>query len=176
MRLFIAIPLPPEARKAALEAQKTLLSHVTEAGAPVPEENFHITLHFIGESQDMLGAAAALRQAAGGIRAFALTTEQIRFFSHGKTSTAYLALNGEGMAELSRLYEALEGALLSNGFPKGRKKLTPHITLLRGLPAPIEGLAAPVPTAFTATELVLFESRSIRGRMVYTPLHRETLL
>jgi 2'-5' RNA ligase len=58
---------------------------------------------------------------------------------------------------------------------KNRGRLTPHITLGRGIEGD-EGFALPPQkAAFTANTVSLYESRSERGIMKYTPLHTERL-
>ena len=175
MRLFIAIPLPREARREALMAQKRLLEHV-EGARPVPPENFHITLHFIGESGDLAGAAAACREAVRGVRPFGLKLLGYGWFEKGSVATSLLEIGGN-LQELALLHETLESALENNGFPRGRGRLTPHVTLARSIRhRPEQDALGELPhTAFTADRIVLYESRNVEGRMVYTPLHTQRL-
>ena len=77
--------------------------------------------------------------------------------------------------ELNRLYETLESALWERGFSKNRGRLTPHITLGRKIEGDDGFVLPPQKAAFTANSLVLYESTSERGQMVYTPVHREKL-
>ncbi len=175
MRLFIAIPLPPDVRRELSAAQQRLMG-VCPEGRFVPSENFHITLHFIGESADMAGAALACDEAVRGIHPFVLRLSDYGSFARGRARTGYIGLSGD-MDELYRLHETLTAALRAHGFACEQKRLTPHITLARELTHgssvpemefPITGSGA----AFTASQLVLFESRNVRGRMVYSPLHK----
>lgn len=175
MRLFIAIPLPPDVRRELADAQQRLMG-VCPQGRFVPGENFHITMHFIGESTDMAGAALVCDEAVRGIRPFVLRLSDYGSFARGKARTGYIGLSGD-MDELYRLHDTLTAALRAHGFACEQKRLTPHITLARELShgprvpemeAPITGPGA----AFTASQLVLFESRNVKGRMVYSPLHK----
>ncbi|MDR1712975.1 MAG: hypothetical protein LBR39_02315, partial [Coriobacteriales bacterium] len=50
MRLFIAIDLPTDVKQELAETARSLGRQATSARL-VPEENFHLTLVFIGESQ-----------------------------------------------------------------------------------------------------------------------------
>ena len=54
MRLFIAIELPRSFKQELARVQKEV-KQVSCGGRVVPQENFHITLHFIGESNDLAG-------------------------------------------------------------------------------------------------------------------------
>ncbi|MEL7603223.1 MAG: RNA 2',3'-cyclic phosphodiesterase [Bacillota bacterium] len=109
MRLFIAIPLPPDVRRELSAAQQRLMG-VCPEGRFVPSENFHITLHFIGESADMAGAALACDEAVRGIRPFVLRLSDYGSFARGRARTGYIGLSGD-MDELYRLHETLTAAL-----------------------------------------------------------------
>ncbi len=171
MRLFIAIPLPPDLRRAALEAQRRLRASGA-AGRFVPDENFHITLHFIGESERLADITEAMRLAARDIRPFVLRLTDYGAFSHGGGRTAFISAACDG-DELDRLYESLEYALSERGFSRNRSRLTPHITLGRNVSGDegfsFDGRRA----AFRAGEIVLYESSRTREGMRYTALHRE---
>lgn len=55
MRLFIAVELPKAVRNEVGAALKEL-KMLSSGGRFVQENNLHITLHFIGESNDLAGA------------------------------------------------------------------------------------------------------------------------
>ena len=145
-------------------------------GRFVPQENFHITLHFIGESDDLAGAAAAMGEAVRGIRTFTLHLGKYGCFEKKDGRTAYVEVKGE-LDELDRLYESLQAALYDNGFSRERKRFKPHITLGRSVEldelaqGELERLS---PNAsMTVQGITLFESVRENGRVVYRPLHRE---
>lgn len=173
MRLFIAIPVPPDVRRAAAAAQDALRNAGAE-GRFVPEDNFHVTLHFLGETDALSDAAAAVRTAVRDIRPFVLRVNGLGGFGGGSGRTAYLALRCD-TGEMNALYESLESALWENGFSRSRSRLVPHITLgrnvLGGEGADVSGQTA----AFTVGSVVLYESRNERGRMIYSTVHTERL-
>lgn len=175
MRLFIAIPLPKSFRKEVLYVQRELKERST-AGRFVPGDNFHITLHFIGESDDLSGAAAAMHEAVRGIRPFNLHLAGFDCFEKGSARTAVLRVDGE-LDELNALYESLESALFDQGFCREHKRYVPHITLARNAEfdaAAEEQLRALRPNAsLLAQSLTMFESRREQGRMCYYPVHTE---
>ena len=70
MRLFIAVELPKAVRNEVGAALKEL-KMLSSGGRFVQENNLHITLHFIGESNDLAGAVKAMQSAVRGIRPFA---------------------------------------------------------------------------------------------------------
>ncbi|MDL2258442.1 RNA 2',3'-cyclic phosphodiesterase [Eubacteriales bacterium OttesenSCG-928-K08] len=182
MRLFIAIPIPPDVRRALVDAQAQL-RQIASGGRYVPQNNFHATLHFIGESSSIVEASSAMEQAVRGIRPFLFRLESFGRFYRGEQYTAYISLGGD-LLELYRLHETLVGALADFGFStRGAKRLTPHVTLARGLTAAAGEdtfsslvLSAGAGRAFTANQVVLYESRNVNGSMVYTPIHKCMLI
>ena len=173
MRLFIAIPLPTDVRRAAAAAQADLIVRGAK-GRFVPRGNFHITLHFIGESDDLAGAVTAIREACRDIRPFVLRLREYGGFGGKNGRTGYLGVTCD-TGELDRLYESLESALWEQGFQRNRGRLSPHVTLGRNVTEDESFLSPLGNVAFTADSVVLYESRNEGGRMRYAPLHREKL-
>lgn len=172
MRLFIAVPLPKHVQRTVFAVEESLRQEST-AGRFVPEGNHHITVRFLGESDALADIAAAMHDAVRDAKPFLLRLGAVDYFTHSGTKTCVLQVNGE-TDEFFRIHAALEEELLDRGFVRGRGKPSPHITLARAI-AHREGLRLFVPNeSFRANSIVLFESRSERGRMVYTPLHTET--
>lgn len=175
MRLFIAIPLPKSFKREVQAIQEELRA-VSSAGRFVPVDNFHITLHFIGESGDICGAAQAMAEAARGIRPFPLHLAGYDSFRRGESATALLRLAG-GLAELNALYESLQSALFDQGFSREHRRFIPHITLGRNVICTPEGegrlRARPMTASLLADRFTLFESRREKGGMAYLPLHTE---
>ncbi len=176
MRLFIAIELPASFKGEVARIQKEV-KQLSTGGRFVPTENFHVTLHFIGDSQDLVGATDAMAEAVRGIRPFELHLGKYMSLEKGSRGcTAVLRVLGE-IEELRAMYESLESALSDRGFSRERKQFTPHITLGRSVElddmtaAELERLS---PNAsMQVRSITLFESRREGSRMVYTPLHRE---
>lgn len=175
MRLFIAIDLPRSFKAEVSRIQKEV-KQLSCGGRFVPNGNFHITLHFIGESNDLNGAVTAIKEAARGIRPFTLHLGKYDCFEKGDKKTSVLQVKGE-LNELNALYESLQSALYDNGFSRERKRFVPHITLGRNVEHDelVTGeLKALSPNAsMTVMGLTLFESRKEEGKQVYYPLHTE---
>lgn len=177
MRLFIGIELPKKMRSELSGALKELKIR-SSGGRYVPEDNMHITLHFIGESNDLNGAAESMRQAVRGIHPFELHPVCYDFFEKGVKKTSFVSVGGN-LKELGILHEALEIALSDNGFSREYKKFVPHITLGRAVEhdeitgAEMKGFE--FTSSMTVSEIVLYESRRENGKLCYIPLHREKL-
>lgn len=174
MRLFVAIELPKSFRAEAARLGAALRAESRE-GRFVPQQNYHITLHFIGESQNLAGAAAAMEEAVRGIRPFGLHLGHMDSFPRNEGHTAYLQVLGE-LSELNALYESLQSALAERGFPRPQKRFTPHVTLGRGIVLPEEALerlrSEPVNASMQVPGIALFESRRQESGVTYLPLHR----
>lgn len=174
MRLFFAIPLPPDILR-IVSGARAKLEQFGARGRFVSRENYHITLHFLGETDALVDATDALRAAVRDIRPFVVRLQEYGSFKTEGSHTAFVRVSCDS-GELDRLYESLESALWERGFSKNRGKLTPHITLGRKIEGD-EGFALPPQkAAFTANTVALYESRSQHGQMIYTPLHREMLV
>ena len=177
MRLFIAIEISNDMRRELTGILKAARERSC-GGRFVPAENFHVTLHFIGESDDLAGAASAMREACRDIRPFTLSLGKYGFFDKisGGSRTALVEVEGD-MKELYVLRESLESALSDNGFTRDHRRFKPHITLGRNVEQDelvIEELKAmELNASMTVTGITLFESTRVNGRMVYSPLHRE---
>lgn len=171
MRLFIAIPIPPDIRRAVADTAEKLRAYGAN-GRFVPPRNYHVTMHFIGESNALVDAVEAMRLAARDTRPFLLRLTDYGTFSGKKEhGTGYVGLCGE-TGELNALYESLEAQLWERGFVRGRSSLTPHITVARSVSGD-EGFTCPRNEAFRAQELVLYESIQDGDNIIYTALHRE---
>ncbi len=177
MRLFIAIELPKKVRSELSRALRELRSR-SSGGRFSPEDNLHITLHFIGESDDLLGAVNAVKAACNGIRPFNLKPEGYAFFEKGDKKTSFITVGGD-TDELMMLREKLESALSDQGFARDYHKFIPHITLGRNVEhdelVSMEMSEISFNSSFTVAALTLFESVREKGKMVYNPLHREKL-
>lgn len=173
MRLFIAIPLPTDVRRAVCAVQARLMESGAQ-GRFVPRENFHITLHFIGESNALSDAVDAMREAVRDIRPFVLRLGPYGGFGGERGKTAFLSVTGD-LDELNRLYETLESALWDRGFSKNRGRLTPHITLGRNVTGDEDFAALAQKAAFTVPSVVLYQSERLGGAMRYTPIHTEPI-
>lgn len=177
MRLFIAIELPKTMKKELSAALRELKAR-SSGGRFVPEENMHITLHFIGESNDLVGAVKAMKEACCGIRPFELHPEKYGFFEKGDKGrkTSFISVGGK-LEELSVLREMLESALSDNGFSRDYHRFIPHITLGRNVEhdelVSMELGELSFKTGMTVSSITLFESRREGRKMVYNPLHRE---
>ena len=162
-RLFFGLSLPKEARR-ALRAAAEGLRYVK--GALCPTANYHLTLIFLGMTDNEL-IPRLLNRARGALDApLTLSLDgTIGTFKGGSVVWA-------GLQPSAALYEArarLVNSLRTMGWPDLEDEFTPHITLGRGMRLSEEppGVA---PVTFTVDRVTLFESRREDGELRYVPL------
>ena len=160
MRLFIAIPLSPQGRAALVQAQ-TALRKQGASGNFTRSENLHLTLAFLGETEDTVGALAAMAESCRGVPFPMVLSGTGRF---GDLWWAGI----EPSPRLKQLAESLQSALRRRGFSVEKRPFRPHITLVRQLTAPRPPVLTVPPTAITVEKISLMESRRMAGRLVYT--------
>ncbi len=144
-RLFIAIPMPPEA-VALIEDLVGTLSTEDWPVRWVAPDTAHITLHFLGDTEPE--RAELLRLALGPTIAehptFTLQTSELGAFpNEDRPRVIWLGLRGQ-TRELSRLHRDLADQLTELEFPVEERRLTPHITLGRLRLPPSPELAASI--------------------------------
>ncbi|MBR6594694.1 MAG: RNA 2',3'-cyclic phosphodiesterase [Clostridia bacterium] len=121
MRLFVAIELDDRTRAAVAAAGRSL--RFFGDGSFCPEDSYHITLAFIGESDRAQDIAAAMESVMHG--GFSLSLGDVGHFG----STYYVAL--QESTALNAVQGSLCAELRKRGFKLDSKPFTPHVTLVR---------------------------------------------
>ncbi|MBV9825753.1 MAG: RNA 2',3'-cyclic phosphodiesterase [Alphaproteobacteria bacterium] len=124
LRLFVGIEFPPE-----LKLRLSLLCGGVPGAKWVDPGNFHLTLRFIGEvSEDIAGDIdeALLRVR---VPRFALRLAGTGVFGGNRPHALWIG--AERDAELVRLRDKIEQALLRAGLEPEPRKFAPHVTLAR---------------------------------------------
>lgn len=122
LRLFAALPVPPEVSRALLNLQKDL-----PGASWRPEENFHITLCFFGELSH--ASARDLDDLLGEIEAPVLdiALDGAGWFGRREPTAVWARVRESD--ELRGLASACERAARRLGVPLERRPFTPHVTL-----------------------------------------------
>jgi 2'-5' RNA ligase len=125
LRLFVGIGFPPE-----LKLRLSLLSSGIPGAKWVDPGNFHLTLRFIGETDE--GVAADIDDALARLRShrFALQLAGTGVFG-GADKPRSLWVGVERSPELVALRDKIEQALVRVGLPPEPRKFSPHVTLAR---------------------------------------------
>jgi 2'-5' RNA ligase len=124
IRAFVGIALPDEIVRALAVAQAGL-----PAGRPVPPENFHLTVAFLGEYPKPVLEDVHL--ALDGLRnpTFELTLSGVGLFGGDRPRVLYAGIETQPL--LSRLREKVLQAARGAGLRLDRERYSPHVTLAR---------------------------------------------
>lgn len=137
-------------------------------GRPVPADNYHITLAFLGSVPD--SALEAVREAARRIQPPALSLELNRIAHWPRSRIAWLGPE-ECPTELNRLVDELWAQLKSLGFEPDLRTYRPHVSLCRKAGRSVHR-HLPRPVQWETRDFVLVESRTDPAGSVYTILER----
>ncbi len=170
LRLFVALALPD-----TLRFELAALARGIPGARWVPEDNYHLTLRFIGPVEHW--RAQEVDEALAGIRArpFDLSLAGLGTFERQGRVQA-LWVGAARTDALSALQAKVENALCRSGFEPERRRFAPHVTLARtegAEPVRVAGFmqahnlfrAAPV----RVESFTLFSSHLGRQCASYTP-------
>lgn len=128
-RIFVAIPLPPQAAADVARVFPPL-----PGLRPVATELLHVTLAFVGQvaEERVADVIAAAEAGARGSSAFAIGLEAIgRFPQHGPPTVIWAGAAGPAADAIVRLGGAVRAQLLRWGVPFDPKPLRAHVTVAR---------------------------------------------
>lgn len=162
-RLFIALELNDSVK----EKIRKLVNQLQEEGCTgkwVSEENYHITLAFIGDSDEAEKIENALSKVH--MESFEFTIDgTLRFHQ-------ILALKIDS-EKLSTLAEQVRDSLRQSGISFDQKRFKAHITLARKFRGPEDLIA--FSETLQARKFALFKSEFTEGKRIYTPLYLQEL-
>ena len=176
MRLFIAIGLPRRIREGLIRDNARIRS-LCSRGSFTREENLHLTLSFLGETEsERLGAVKAAMDAVTS-PPLSLTVGEAGMFASRDGAVVWRSVDGPGLAELRR---SLSDELEVRGFRQEKRRFVPHLTVARRVVifrgADLHALTQDLtPAGFIAGEITLFLSEQENGIRKYTPLYRKAL-
>jgi len=178
-RLFFAL-WPDETMRQAM-AQPTRKAARASGGRPVPADNLHVTLAFLGSvperrlprlAEIARAAAEAAGEAPGGKLAgggspgdaLELIFDRLEYW---RAAHLLCALPSEPPSAAATLARALQDLLAADGFATDLKPFRPHVTLVRKVARP--GPAGNMhPVLWRFTELALVESRTLPEGALYS--------
>jgi 2'-5' RNA ligase len=176
-RLFAGIALPEK-----LRTRVALLKGGIPGARWVPEENYHITLSFIGNVDEEVAERAD--EALSTVRAerFSLKLAGAGNFADGDRPRV-LWLGVEQSDALMRLQEKAQNALIAARVPVEARKYAPHVTLARLKDPDMPKLAAFLQAhgsieapPFEVGGFILYQSHQTKNGSVYEPLREYPLL
>lgn len=178
IRAFVAIGLPETVCDDLVRLQAML-----PVPRPVPRENLHLTLVFLGDVEDPM--LEKIHHALDALRAepFPLTVEGVGLFGGGRPRLVHAGVSES--APLRHLQSRVARAARNVGATVERRRFTPHVTLAYTDPARIDrprlerAVAASAgfrAGPFPVTSFALFRSDLGQGPARHTELARYKLL
>lgn len=170
LRLFVALDLPD-----AVRHDLATIAHGIPGARWVPEENYHLTLRFIGAIEHW--QAHDVDEALAGIRArpFELALGGLGTFERqGRVQALWVGVQRN--EALALLQSKVENALRRVGLESERRRFAPHVTLARTEAAEPAKIAAYMQRhnlfrspAVRVDSFTLFSSHLGRECATYTP-------
>jgi len=153
-RLFFALPCAPAQGKALSRWRSELR---LRSGRPVPTENFHLTLMFLGTAG--VSQLPAILEAAARLRPLErLEPLVLDRLERWRRSQALVLTAEQPPAALLRWVYQLQEAMLPLGFLVDPREFRPHLTLLRDFRAEVPEASQAPDFRWNAREFVLYES------------------
>jgi 2'-5' RNA ligase len=180
VRLFIAIETPQAVRKWLSAVQRSLSAE--ETASPyrwVGEDNFHITLQFLGETPELRISELerVMQKACAKSAPLRLEPGSYGFFPRASRPRVFWIGIKDERGQASRLQTTLTAELSSGGFPVDTRAFHPHITLAyvrkstTRRPPPsafrLTGTSPENVPRFTANRILLVQSTLSPGGSVY---------
>jgi len=176
-RLFIGIGLP-EIYRQSLKAMIESLSELTDTSVNWSRPgNWHLTLKFLGETDETRIPAIRTALAAVDFSAFPMRAGGAGAFPDTKRPKVLWLGLAEGGEQAAALVQSIEDELAAIGIPREKKPFRPHLTLGRvRRPAPgdwppvLDMAAAHQWPPFTVIHFTLWQSTLTSKGAIHTPL------
>ncbi|MEA4895860.1 MAG: RNA 2',3'-cyclic phosphodiesterase [Oscillospiraceae bacterium] len=166
MRLFIAVNFSKEVKDALLLAMDGLKAQAVSGNFTKPE-NLHLTLAFIGETEDVSTIRNIIDRCAP--QAFEMAVSGAGNFG----SLYWVGI--EKNTVLTRLANSLQSELRKSGFDIENRAFKPHITIARQLQTR-EPVKLDVPRkTMSVSRISLMKSERMDGRLTYTEIYGRTM-
>ena len=165
MRLFLAVQLRNEMKKAIISAQNKLKQNKVN-GRYTDIQNLHLTLAFIGEYGNTDNVLEAMEQVH-------FESFQLKLGGHIGSFGDLLWAGLEQSDELEKLARQLRHFLAEYHIPFDKKKFNPHITLLRNAVIPTYADISSINIdkfSMTVSEVSLMRSEHGKHGMIYTEI------
>ncbi len=170
MRVFFGVELDPDTKRAVADWRDRYgLAH----GQPVPADNFHLTLAFIGEvddrNLDTLARAVDRWEPQYNASAGRLVLDQAGYWQKQRI---YWLGSGQPQPELAQLAVKLQNLGGPAGARRERKPFIPHVTLFRSCTGPPPAPVVTPRIEVTYQHFTLFETLPGRQGVSYSALER----
>lgn len=174
LRVFLAVAPPQEVRLALIDQT----SHLQIPGRLIPPDNWHITLRFLGEIDELAcdRYVSAVDQSDLG-RDFPVRIDHLGAFPRPSKANVVWAGIDRGEQRLFQLAEIADERATDVGIVGEERPFRPHLTLSRIRPqASVTDLMdEELDIGWRVDELVLFRTQPGRGTVRYEPLETFSL-
>lgn len=155
LRVFIAIPISAEAKRALDTVIKRLAAQSPGGVRWVHSVGIHLTVKFLGDVEPMLvnPIAEAMGRAAAGGSPFRLQLSGLGMFPSERRPRVLWAGVAGDLDALEALQGRMESEMAALSFPPERRPFSPHLTLGRVRQGTSEGMRRRVSTALLSTSL-----------------------
>lgn len=174
-RLFLGVPLTEEVRAGVRAHLDRCLVKGRVPGRPVPDQNWHLTVRFLGQAPPWARARAVSELESADLgQAFDLRLEHAGAFPGLERARVLWIGAAEGAEAFTELAHTAERAVRRAGFDAERRPAVAHLTLARlkrpeDLTGTVESLGSAGLT-LRVDRLVLFCSHLGRGPARYEEL------
>lgn len=174
MRLFLGIDLPDEI-KIKIDKKIQSLKKEYPHFRWVPWENFHVTLYFFGEKNNLQKIKEKIEKIVWDQPLFYLYSLNIDIFANNKL---VIYLNFRREKKIEKLAELIKSTFEDFKKNKDKRKFVPHLTLARGGRSSKQQYFAlkrkiakiKIDASFLVDKIILFESKLNNDRPVYKKL------
>jgi len=158
MRVFLAIPLPPEIQSECDSLNKALAEKLKRVKW-VNKGNFHVTLHFFGEVEvkDLPGLEQRIASTLKEFTAIEAFLKGVGYFFAGSAPRVIWAGARDEEEVLPNIIKAVNQEFNLPRKPP-RSKIIPHVTLGRFRQGPAAGMAYPKDIAFSTKRFLIEEA------------------
>lgn len=131
-RLFIGVELSTQTKLLLNNIALDLSNNFRDLKL-VQQDNLHLTLKFLGDTQEskLVAIISTLREVAKIFRKFSFTLDAPGCFPKANNATVFWIGVRHGFSELSELAKEIDIALGNIGFHEENKPFKPHITIAR---------------------------------------------
>jgi 2'-5' RNA ligase len=186
LRCFVAIDVSSEVRAAVTVAQARVRTQAPDADVRwTDREQIHLTLKFLGAvpEERVQAVSSSLEAVVADASPIDLAAAGLGAFPSLRRPRVLWAGVSAGIPELTALAAAVDGALAPLGFSPEPRAFSAHLTIgrvrsprgARALAPALEGAGAAEFGSWTASELVLYESRLRPAGALYVPVSRHRL-
>lgn len=183
LRLFIALPLPDDLKEHLGAAQESFRRFGGRVSWVAPK-NMHLTVRFLGDTDDRLvpDLAKLLDRVAERHGRLTLTLDKLGAFPKMQRPRVFWAGFDGDLTSVGEMASQIEEGVCQLGFERERKRFRPHLTIARvrdsyGIDPLIESISTYQlqPISVLLSRLVLYKSTLTPRGPIYDVLHEAAL-